>query len=249
MSNPGDPNLPRLKDSPPLPGSAWVSLAIVGVGAGILTLWQMEWFDELWAQVGRPHMGVVVGFVLATIGAIALDLWREGVQAKRVRTMLRLEVQRNVDALSALNARLSRPGKTPTVPEPPNLRNLREWSEVVHRAAGLVDQPFPVLPQVVWTGQVNFMPRALSEEQIEHLAGFYAAIDRLTVLHGALVVAMAATPPIDPTTVRDGPRGEPPPGPGSVFDQRVSQNRSAIVHLLDETIAAGERCLLLLRRR
>jgi len=187
--------------------------------------------------------GLIVGFVLGVMGTAALDLWREHRQADAVRTMLGLEIERNVQTLEDLTKTLRKRGAPVLVAESLQDKNFREHAAAQTRAEVLIARSLPAWSQEVWTSQMPFIPRALKPQQINEGAAFYGALDEFAALRTSLSEAAAIDQAI--ALAR-----EPPPAEIAAiteFDKRVSMSREKIMDLDADALAKGRACLSFLR--
>ena len=121
-----------------------------------------------WLPLGELIL-VVVGFALGLVGNISLEERRERQQARRVRLLLRLEIEGNLRELG------------------------RYWEEVDKESAEkvakhLVVTPFPAWSDAAWKAQVALVPAALDEREIEGTQRLYAGLAKLETLRRQLTV-------------------------------------------------------------
>jgi hypothetical protein len=145
----------------------------------------MDWTESTLA-------GVIAGFVLSLLGTWGLDTLRTRRQAAAVRTMIRLELARNVQALETFWNLI------PPYVEPEKRGEDEEdfhfdiWTIRLRRAEAFVRSPLPRLSRVAWEGQVAAIPEALTGEEIERVDGFYGAIDAILAIRTTLTRAADA---------------------------------------------------------
>lgn len=172
--------------------------------------------------LNTPFAGVIFGLFFGFLSAIGVDLWRERRLSAAVRTMLALEINRNIATLRDIATKMAK--------EDPN--------QPVEQARQLAQFPLNGWESTTWTEQNVMIPRALSTAQIIQVSAFYSVLDEISGVRAYLKEAFDLINLRNTTGVTNTRYSDVLP----IHYRRADELRTPLIELIPSAIALGVTC-------
>lgn len=132
---------------------------------------------EIWGIIGTV-VGTMLGFTLNEVAVWRRERSEKKEQAKKVRLMVTLEIDRNLDLLQEFWE----------VVNQEDLTKKSETQAYIQLAEQFAVSPLPHWSHAIWQSEIPMLPLALNEKEVRAVHRLYTNFDMIESIHSSLSV-------------------------------------------------------------